>query len=203
MDLARARGEYLDYLSVERGSSPNTVEAYGRDLDRYLTFLAQDGVTTPDAVTREEVRSHIEALEDVGLAPASVERAVSAIKGFHRFMVAEQITEVHPTADLPLPAKPSRLPDVISREQAAAALGPDNDIQTQVDADRLVWRVTKGQAWKPGTTITFWWQSKYAPEGPARAYRLEADGKSGDATGPFPPATPPEPTSTPTGENPR
>ena len=63
MDLARARGEYLDYLSVERGSSPNTVEAYGRDLDRYLTFLAQDGVTTPDAVTREEVRSHIEALE--------------------------------------------------------------------------------------------------------------------------------------------
>ena len=122
MDLARARGEYLDYLSVERGSSPNTVEAYGRDLDRYLTFLAQDGVTTPDAVTREEVRSHIEALEDVGLAPASVERAVSAIKGFHRFMVAEQITEVHPTADLPLPAKPSRLPDVISREQAAALL---------------------------------------------------------------------------------
>ena len=122
MDLARARGEYLDYLSVERGSSPNTVEAYGRDLDRYLTFLAQDGVTIPDAVTREEVRSHIEALEDVGLAPASVERAVSAIKGFHRFMVAEQITEVHPTADLPLPAKPSRLPDVISREQAAALL---------------------------------------------------------------------------------
>ena len=122
MDLARARGEYLDYLSVERGSSPNTVEAYGRDLDRYLTFLAQDGVTTPDAVTREEVRSHIEALEDVGLAPASVERAVSAIKGFHRFMVAEQITEVHPTADLPLPAKPSRLPDVISRERAAALL---------------------------------------------------------------------------------
>ena len=122
MDLAHARGEYLDYLSVERGSSPNTVEAYGRDLDRYLTFLAQDGVTIPDAVTREEVRSHIEALEDVGLAPASVERAVSAIKGFHRFMVAEQITEVHPTADLPLPAKPSRLPDVISREQAAALL---------------------------------------------------------------------------------
>ncbi len=122
MDLAHARGEYLDYLSVERGSSPNTVEAYGRDLDRYLTFLAQDGVTTPDAVTREEVRSHIEALEDMGLAPASVERAVSAIKGFHRFMVAEQITEVHPTADLPLPAKPSRLPDVISREQAAALL---------------------------------------------------------------------------------
>jgi hypothetical protein len=90
-----------------------------------------------------------------------------------------------------------------SREQAAAALGPDNDIQTQVDADRLIWRVTRGQAWKPGTTITFWWQSKFAPEGPARAYRLEADGKSGDATGPFPPATPPEPTSTPTGETPR
>ena len=122
MDLARASAEYLDYLSVERGSSPNTVEAYGRDLDRYLAYLAQDGVTRPDEVTREEIRGHIGALEDVGLSPASVERAVSAIKGFHRFMVAEQITDVHPTAELPLPAKPSRLPDVISREQAAALL---------------------------------------------------------------------------------
>lgn len=144
MDLARASAEYLDYLSVERGSSPNTVEAYGRDLDRYLAFLAQDGVTRPDEVTREEVRGHIEALEDVGLSPASVERAVSAIKGFHRFMVAEQITDVHPTADLPLPAKPSRLPDVISREQAAALLDQPFPRTASGQRDRTMLEVLYG-----------------------------------------------------------
>lgn len=144
MDLARASAEYLDYLSVERGSSPNTVEAYGRDLDRYLAYLAWDGVTRPDEVTREEVRGHIEALEDVGLSPASVERAVSAIKGFHRFMVAEQITDVHPTADLPLPAKPSRLPDVISREQAAALLDQPFPLTASGQRDRTMLEVLYG-----------------------------------------------------------
>ena len=144
MDLARASAEYLDYLSVERGSSPNTVEAYGRDLDRYLAYLAWDGVTRPDEVTREEVRGHIEALEEVGLSPASVERAVSAIKGFHRFMVAEQITDVHPTADLPLPAKPSRLADVISREQAAALLDQPFPLTASGQRDRTMLEVLYG-----------------------------------------------------------
>ena len=114
--------EYLGYLAIERGSSTNTVESYGRDLRRYLSFLAGEGITRPEDVTRQVVEAHIRALDDVGLAPASIERAISAIKGFHRFMVAEQICENHPTADLLLPKKPDRLPDVISREQAFALL---------------------------------------------------------------------------------
>ena len=122
MDLGRAREEYLGYLAVERGSSPNTVAAYGRDLARYVGWLAERGVTDPEDVTRGLVEEHVGALVDVGLAPASVERAVSAIKGLHRFMVTDEICSSLPTADLPLPAKPSRLPDVISREDAARLL---------------------------------------------------------------------------------
>ncbi len=120
--LSRAADEYLGYLSVERGSSANTVESYGRDLHRYLVYLADQGVTRPDEVTQEVIEDHIRALDEVGLAPASVERAISAIKGFHRFMVAEHICENHPTADLRLPKKPERLPDVISREQVFTLL---------------------------------------------------------------------------------
>ncbi|MBM6774969.1 tyrosine recombinase [Olsenella profusa] len=122
LDLARAREEYLGYLAVERGSSDNTVAAYGRDLARYVAWLADRGVTDPDDVTRDLVEGHVAALTEVGLAPASVERAVSAIKGFHRFLSAEGLSSVHPTSDLPLPAKPSRLPDVISVEDAARLL---------------------------------------------------------------------------------
>lgn len=122
MDLGRALSEYLGYLAVERGSSRNTVEAYGRDLRRYLAWLAERGVTDPEDVTRELVEGHVAALSEVGLAPASVERAVSAIKGFHRFMVADEICRAYPTSDLPLPAKPSRLPDVITVGDAARLL---------------------------------------------------------------------------------
>lgn len=122
MDLSRALREYLNYLSIERGASPNTVAAYGRDLSRYLSALAEGGVTNPADVTRHAIEAHVAALVGVGLAPASVERAVSAIKGFHRFMVADEICENFPTADLPLPAKPERLPDVLGVGQAEALL---------------------------------------------------------------------------------
>ena len=122
MDLAAAKEEYLDYLRVERASSPNTIEAYGRDLDRYNDYLAGSGVTEPGEVERPLVESYVGALCDLGLAASSVERGVSAVKGFHRFMFREGISPSCPTSDLPLPAKPSRLPDVISREEAARLL---------------------------------------------------------------------------------
>lgn len=122
MDLARALKEYLNYVSVERGCSRNTVLAYGRDLRSYVLGLRDEGITLPDQVTRDRIEGHVSRLRASGLSIASIERAISAIKGFHRFMVAERITTAHPAADLPLPKKPSRLPDVISREQAAALL---------------------------------------------------------------------------------
>ena len=122
MDLGQARGEYLDYLAIERGSSDNTVAAYGRDLSRYVAWLGERGVSEPDDVTRALVGEHVAALVEVGLAPSSVERALSAIKGFHRFMVTDEICSAFPTSDLPLPAKPARLPDVISVEDAERLL---------------------------------------------------------------------------------
>ena len=122
MTLERARTDFLDYLAIERGASPNTVEGYGRDLARYVAWLEEEGITSPDDVTVARVEAHVTALAEVGLAPASVERAVSAIKGFHRFMVAEQISTNQPTADLPLPAKPRHLPQVLTREQVAVLL---------------------------------------------------------------------------------
>lgn len=122
LDLSRALKEYLNYVAVERGCSRNTVLAYGRDLRSYLAGLKREGITRPDQVTRERIEAHVRCLRESGLAISSVERAVSAIKGFHRFMVAERISITHPAADLPLPKKPDRLPDVISREQASALL---------------------------------------------------------------------------------
>ena len=122
MDLARALKEYLNYVAVERGCSHNTVLAYGRDLSNYLTGLGREGVTRPDQITRERIEAHIHRLRESGMAVSSVERAISAIKGFHRFMVSERITTSHPAADLPLPKKPARLPSVISQDQANALL---------------------------------------------------------------------------------
>lgn len=114
--------EYLGYLSVERGASSHTISAYRRDLTEYLAHLERIKVEEVGAITRDDVTSFISWLRDRGLAPSTVERKVAALKGFHAYLVRENITENHPTARLPLPKVPERLPDVVSIEQIDALL---------------------------------------------------------------------------------
>ena len=120
--LGGAAEEFLVHLTVERGASPHTIEAYRRDVGAYVSFLAARGVFTPDGVSRADVTAHVASLRDLGLAPGSVQRKVSAIKSFHGFMVREGLTEQHPTSDLPIPKAPERLPDVVSLEDVERML---------------------------------------------------------------------------------
>jgi len=106
--------DYLGHLSVERGASAHTLAAYRADLRDYTVFLATSAVDRPDQVTRDLVTAWVVSLREQGLAPSSVERKVSSVKGFHKFLVREGLTENHPTASLPLPKVPQRLPDVVS-----------------------------------------------------------------------------------------
>lgn len=75
-----------------------------------------------------------------------------------------------------------------SREQAETALGDAEAIGVTSDQGQLIWRVTSGEGWQPGETITFWWQSTLPPEGPSEAWRFETSGMTARATAPFPPA---------------
>lgn len=120
--LSHAAGAYLDYLAVERNLSANTIAAYRRDLAAYLGFLAERGITGPDGATRRDVEEFVGSRRDAGYADASVERALSTVRGFHAFMVREGIAREHPTATVHLPRRGERLPDVISIEAASRLL---------------------------------------------------------------------------------
>lgn len=106
--------EYLAHLSVERGASPHTLSGYGHDLGEYVGFLESRAITGIESVARDDVTAFISMLRAEALAPSTIERKVSAIKAFHKFLVREGITANHPTARLPLPKVPDRLPDVVS-----------------------------------------------------------------------------------------
>jgi integrase/recombinase XerD len=114
--------DFLGYMAVERGSSPNTISAYRRDLTTYADFLLERGVMTPDALLRDDVTAFLASLQASGLAPSSVERKAAAVKSFHKFLVREGVTDNHPTASMPLPKKPQRLPDVLSVDQVERLL---------------------------------------------------------------------------------
>ena len=113
----RHADDFLGHLTIEKGASSNTIDAYRRDLARYTEFLETRGVICADDVSRTDVTAYVASLRVSGLSPATVQRKVSSLKSFHRFLVREGVTENHPTSDLPLPKKPKRLPDVLGIEQ--------------------------------------------------------------------------------------
>ncbi len=130
--LKQTQTEYLRYLSIERGSSQNTIESYRHDLERYRLFLTTRNIICLDTITRDDVTAFITALQigndeivpglKSALSISSTKRTLATLKGYHRFALKEGLAQTDPTATLPLPKTPAHLPDVISIEQARALL---------------------------------------------------------------------------------
>jgi integrase/recombinase XerD len=122
LDLDRAVDVYLDHLKVERGLSVHTVDGYGRDLGRWVRFLVARARRTADDVTPTDVVDHLIDLAAAALSPRSRARALVAIRGLHRHLVAERWVEHDPTALIEAPRVAPRLPAVLGEEAVARLL---------------------------------------------------------------------------------
>jgi integrase/recombinase XerD len=136
---------YLDHLTVERGMSRHTVGAYGRDLHRYASYLADQGITDPSQVTSAmignyaaQLREGVAARDGAGwieppLASASAARAVIAVRSLHRFACAEGLTAEDPARSIRPPKPARRLPKALSLEQVQAMLAvPATDTEVGI-----------------------------------------------------------------------
>ncbi|MGH8981341.1 MAG: site-specific tyrosine recombinase XerD [Acidimicrobiales bacterium] len=119
--VTSAVDEYLSWLSVERGRAANTLAAYRRDLDRYTAALHEAG-RTPLTATPEDVERYVADLRRAARSPASVARALSSVRGLHRFLVDEGDATSDPTADVEAGRLPSRLPKAIGEAEVARIL---------------------------------------------------------------------------------
>ncbi|MFC6352821.1 site-specific tyrosine recombinase XerD [Rothia nasimurium] len=117
--LESAIDAYLNHLGIERGLAANTQAAYRRDLTRYRTYLADQGVIDPRAVTKKHVRdfaAHCSApAQDGGaaLAAKSVARVISGVRGAHTFWYREGTTPTNPAATVRPPTPAARLPKAL------------------------------------------------------------------------------------------
>lgn len=114
---------HLEHLSVERGLSANTLAAYRRDLARYRVFLDGRGRENLADIERADISAFLASLQDG--AASSAARTMSAVRGLHRFALAEGWVGVDVTDEVPPPQVPMRLPkalplDDIERLLAAA-----------------------------------------------------------------------------------
>jgi integrase/recombinase XerD len=132
-----AVAEYLGALQTEQGASRNTLAAYRRDLTDFLRFLATRRLTTA-AVTPDDVVGWLERLRRRGLAPASVARRLSAVRGFYRHLLREGGVRRDPTEHLDTPRARRPLPRALSLEAAARLVeAPDTGCPAGV-RDRAV-----------------------------------------------------------------
>ncbi len=125
--MASPLERYLRHLTIERGLSSNSVSAYRRDLTKYLEFLVLDN--------RDELKSSAQDIEDFaqslmqrGLIASSRARALAAVRGFHKFLVLEDIRNDDPTKKVRPPKLPMRLPKALSVNQVGELLrasGPE------------------------------------------------------------------------------
>ena len=108
--------EYLASLASERGLAANTLVAYRRDLAQYLAFL--DG---REAET-ELVSGFVSHLVGRGLAPSTIARKISAVRGLHRFLAAEGLADGDPTVHVASPQRPAALPKALLLEDVERLL---------------------------------------------------------------------------------
>ena len=130
--LAKQIQRFLDHLTIERGLSVHTVAAYGRDLERYATFLRARGITDARRVDERAVTAHVAAVsastygDGRSYRASSVVRALSSVRAFHRFLLREGKISSDPTAAVIRPKLPRSLPKPLSVDDVARVLAhPD------------------------------------------------------------------------------
>jgi integrase/recombinase XerD len=142
--------DFLDHLSVERGLSANTVEAYRRDLRRYTRFLTVRGMSDATVVTGQDVRAYAEWLasteyEDGRMYRAtSVARGLAAIRSFHRFLLREGGAGADPTDGVEGPKLPRALPHPLTMDEAEAVIEAAPPTTTAGVRDRAILEVLYG-----------------------------------------------------------
>jgi integrase/recombinase XerD len=114
VDISTAIAEFLVSVTAERGLARNTAAAYRRDLTQYRAFLGDRGVTDISSVTSDDVSEYAAVLTGRGLAPTSIARKIAAVRGLHRFLVAEEMVGGDPTALIEAPRRPSSIPKALS-----------------------------------------------------------------------------------------
>jgi integrase/recombinase XerC len=116
---------FIRYLQFEKRFSPNTVIAYKKDLYQFSEFINS---IEPDllSITHQQVRTWIVSLMDNGIEPKSINRKISSLRSFYKFLQREGLINSSPMLHVKAPKIPKRLPVVITEQKMDSLLDADN-----------------------------------------------------------------------------
>jgi len=129
---------FRDYLALEVGNSAHTVDNYLRDIRRLVAHAGSRGASTPNAVTAAQLREFVYALKDLGLAPTTIRRQISAIRTYYKFLVGEALATRDPSERIESPKLGRTLPSVLSVAEIERLLGAPNTDEPLAIRDRAL-----------------------------------------------------------------
>jgi integrase/recombinase XerD len=132
---------FLNYLSVERAFSKNTILSYRRDLRDYFGFLKTKNIESISKSTKNEITDFLFFRKDKGLSSVSLARQLAAIKSFYRFLNRERVLTTDPTALLDSPKLWAKIPDVLSVAEVEALLAAVEVRSKQGIRDRAIFEL--------------------------------------------------------------
>ena len=106
--------QFLHYLTVEKGYSENTIEAYHHDLRRWVRYLEKKGIRDVTQVDKLNLRAFLLDLRKQGLSTKTIARNQVALRTFFRYLVLEGVLEVNPSEELESPKTVKALPPILT-----------------------------------------------------------------------------------------
>ena len=120
--FARPINQFLAHIDVERGLAKATVKAYESDLNRYVAWLAERGITKPDDISKQDIEDYIAFLDTAGESARSKARRLASLHEFHRFALGQHVVRDDVSASVKAPKGASRLPDVLTIDEVTRLL---------------------------------------------------------------------------------
>jgi integrase/recombinase XerD len=122
---------YMNYITVEKGLSVNTLDSYSGDLVRYANFLRGMGIVDIGETSKLEVMTYLLSLRKQGLSGKTMARSISVLRGFYRWLSDEGVLQANPLEDMESPRTIRSLPEVLSLDEVESLLNqpdPSNPI---------------------------------------------------------------------------
>ncbi|EIM63754.1 site-specific tyrosine recombinase XerD [Desulfobacter postgatei] len=113
---------YMDYLTIEKGLSVNSITAYGTDLASYINYLSDNGIEEIRDADTTAILGWLVYLTRQGLSAKSRARYLVSIRGFYKYLAAEKLITANPLKDIDIPKTGRHLPGVISVNEVEALL---------------------------------------------------------------------------------
>src|SRR5262245_60262896 len=120
---------YIHFLELEKNASANTVASYRLDLVRYVDFLDAKGMRSLEEIGEKDISGFLSMLREIGLSPRSAASNFSALKGWHKLIIAEGTPGNNPTQNIEAPKLSKTLPEVLNQDEIESIVNQPNSVE--------------------------------------------------------------------------